>query len=119
MISHRFEIKERGHVHFGWFFPGFGYARCLRQGTETVPGEPPGRRGLFVSPEAQRALSLIHISVAAPVFWNLLEPEEGVYDYSQVHMLLQQAEAHGMHLILLWFGSWKNGASQYLSLIHI
>ncbi|MBU9746792.1 DUF5597 domain-containing protein [Lachnospiraceae bacterium ASD3451] len=53
-------------------------------------------------------------TVAAPVFWNLLEPEEGVYDYSQVHMLLQQAEAHGMHLILLWFGSWKNGASQYI-----
>lgn len=53
-------------------------------------------------------------TVAAPVFWNLLEPEEGVYDYSQTDMLLRQAKANGMRLILLWFGSWKNGASQYI-----
>ena len=62
--------------------------------------------------KAARALGLN--TVAAPVCWNLLEPEEGVYDYSQTDMLLRQAKAYGMRLILLWFGSWKNGASQYI-----
>ena len=32
MISHRFEIKERGHVHFGWFFLGFGVCPLLKAG---------------------------------------------------------------------------------------
>ena len=52
-------------------------------------------------------------TLAASVHWSALEPEEGQFDYSQVQMLLDGAKAHGKHLILLWFGAWKNGASQY------
>lgn len=53
-------------------------------------------------------------TLAAPVYWSLLEPEEGVFDYSQVELLLKEAKEHGVKLILLWFGTWKNGASQYV-----
>lgn len=53
-------------------------------------------------------------TIAVPVYWSLLEPEEGKYDYQQIKMLLQGAEEYGIHLIVLWFGSWKNGVSQYV-----
>ncbi len=52
-------------------------------------------------------------TVAAPVYWELVEPEEGVFDFSQPDMLLAGAREHGMKLVILWFGTWKNGASQY------
>lgn len=52
-------------------------------------------------------------TIAAPVTWELLEPEEGVFDFTQTDSLLAQAREHGMHLILLWFGTWKNAQGFY------
>ena len=53
-------------------------------------------------------------TVAAPVYWELLEPEEGHYDFAQTDMLMQAARRHGLQLVLLWFGTWKNGNSHYI-----
>ena len=52
-------------------------------------------------------------TVEAPVYWEKLEPQEGAFDYSLVDMLLEQARAHHVHLVLLWFGTWKNGSPGY------
>jgi hypothetical protein len=52
----------------------------------------------------------------APVPWDLLEPEEGQFDFTQLDELIDDARAHGMYLIPLWFGSWKNGATHYAPL---
>jgi beta-galactosidase GanA len=52
-------------------------------------------------------------TVLATVSWELVEPEEGQFDFSLVDGLLQQARANDLHLVLLWFGSWKNGKSSY------
>lgn len=52
-------------------------------------------------------------TVLAPVYWELLEPEEGRYDFSLVRGLLAGARKHGLRLILLWFGTWKNAESTY------
>ncbi len=52
-------------------------------------------------------------TVLAGVSWELVEPEEGRFDFRVVDGLVAQARAHGMHLGLLWFGSWKNGMSSY------
>lgn len=52
-------------------------------------------------------------TVLAPVYWELIEPEEGRYDFSTVDYLLKSARANGQKLILLWFGSWKNSMSCY------
>lgn len=52
-------------------------------------------------------------TLAAPVYWEFLEPEEGVFDYTQADLLLKGARENGVKLILLWFGTWKNGTSQY------
>ncbi len=53
-------------------------------------------------------------TIASPVWWSMLEPEEGTYDFSQADLLVNGAREHGLKLVILWFGSWKNGASQYI-----
>lgn len=53
-------------------------------------------------------------TVIAPVYWELLEPTEGRFDYSQIDGLIQGARTHHMKLVLLWFGTWKNSMSCYV-----
>ena len=48
-----------------------------------------------------------------PVTWELLEPEEGQFDFSMVDGLIEQARAHDMKISFLWFGTWKNALSTY------
>ena len=52
-------------------------------------------------------------AVLAPVSWALVEPEEGVFDFSLVEAMLHEARANGLRLVLLWFGAFKNAASTY------
>jgi beta-galactosidase GanA len=60
-------------------------------------------------------LQAMHLNtVLAPVEWDLLEPREGQFDFASVDGLLDDARAHGMHLVLLWFGTWKNSMSSYV-----
>lgn len=53
-------------------------------------------------------------TVIAPVYWELFEPEEGRFDYTQIDGLIQGARAHKLKLVLLWFGTWKNSMSCYV-----
>jgi hypothetical protein len=53
-------------------------------------------------------------TVLAAVDWSLVEPEEGKFDFKVVNGLIEDARAQKLHLILLWFGSWKNGQSHYI-----
>lgn len=53
-------------------------------------------------------------TILAPVYWDLIEPEEGRFDFSLVDGLIDQARSHGIRLVLLWFGSWKNCMSSYV-----
>jgi hypothetical protein len=53
-------------------------------------------------------------TVLAAVSWQLTEPEEGRFDFSLVDGLIREAREHDMRLVLLWFGSWKNGLSHYV-----
>lgn len=52
-------------------------------------------------------------TVLAPVSWELLEPEEGKFDFTQVDNMINGAREAGLKLGILWFGSWKNGLSTY------
>lgn len=52
-------------------------------------------------------------TVELPVYWEQVEAREGQFDFSLVDLLLKQAREHRLHLVLLWFGTWKNGSSHY------
>jgi hypothetical protein len=53
-------------------------------------------------------------TVLTPVPWELIEPEEGRFDFSLVDGLIQDAREHNLRLVFLWFGSWKNTFSSYV-----
>src|SRR5215467_10016330 len=52
-------------------------------------------------------------TVFAPVYWELMEPIEGRFDFSLVDSLIKNARLNKMRLVLLWFGTWKNSMSCY------
>ncbi|KXH67981.1 hypothetical protein CSAL01_00651 [Colletotrichum salicis] len=47
------------------------------------------------------------------VSWEMIEPEEDKFDFSVLDEIINSARKHSMHLVLLWFGSFKNGLSTY------
>lgn len=53
-------------------------------------------------------------TLLVPVYWEQLEPGEGVFCYGLIDSLLDQARWRNMRLVLLWFGLWKNGESMYV-----
>jgi len=53
-------------------------------------------------------------TILAPVAWEQIEPVEGKFDFSLVDAMIQGAEKSDLKLVILWFGSWKNGGSTYI-----
>jgi beta-galactosidase GanA len=64
----------------------------------------------------QHAKAMNINTVIVPIAWEQLEPQEGVYDFDCVDFILEDAEAMKLKIVLLWFGSWKNGESSYVPL---
>ncbi len=56
----------------------------------------------------------MHANTAeVPVYWEQIEPVEGEFAFTMVDDLIQGAREHNLKLILLWFGTWKNGTMKY------
>jgi beta-galactosidase GanA len=53
-------------------------------------------------------------TVMLPVYWDRIEAEEGKYDFSLVQGAIEAARGHGIHIVYLWFGTWKNSMSCYV-----
>lgn len=53
-------------------------------------------------------------TVIASASWELVEPVEGKYDFVLVDSMIMGARKEGLKLIVLWFGTWKNGMSTYI-----
>ena len=52
-------------------------------------------------------------SVVTPLSWELIEPEEGKFDFTLVDGLLDQARQAHERIVFLWLATWKNGMSSY------
>lgn len=52
-------------------------------------------------------------TVLAPVSWALTEAREGEFDFTLVDAMVDEARSRGLHLVLLWFGAFKNATSTY------
>jgi hypothetical protein len=60
------------------------------------------------------AMARLHLNtVLMPVAWEQVEPKEGSYDFSILDHWIDVARQQNLHLVLLWFGSWKNAFSEY------
>jgi hypothetical protein len=66
-------------------------------------------------PDVWPSLEALHVNtVEAPVYWEQMEPTPGAFDFSNVDLVVNQAREHHLHVILLWFGTWKNGQNHYV-----
>jgi hypothetical protein len=67
--------------------------------------------------ESERAFEVIKLmhgnTLEIPVYWDIVEPEEGKFDFTMVDKLLASARRFDVKLILLWFATWKNGNMDY------
>ncbi|MET0649160.1 MAG: DUF5597 domain-containing protein [Pyrinomonadaceae bacterium] len=98
-----------------------------RQGTATqliVDGRPFLVRGgelgnssssslEYMRPVWPKLAALKLNTVVIPVYWELIEPAEGRFDFQLIDGLIKEARQHGMRLVPLWFASWKNSMSCY------
>jgi beta-galactosidase GanA len=48
-------------------------------------------------------------TVLGSVTWEQIEPEEDNFDFAELDACLRGARQSGLRLVVLWFGSFKNG----------
>ena len=55
-------------------------------------------------------------TVLVPAYWDLIEPQEGTFDFSLTDKVLDEARKNELKVVFLWFGAWKNSMSCYAPL---
>jgi hypothetical protein len=56
----------------------------------------------------------LHANTAEiPVYWEVIEPQPGKFDFASVDRILEGARRNSLRLVLLWFATWKNGEMDY------
>lgn len=61
----------------------------------------------------EKAVTLGMNSLLLPVTWEMIEPEEDIFDFQIVDDLIIQARKYDMKIGFLWFGAWKNAQCYY------
>lgn len=66
-------------------------------------------------PQVWESMTTLHANtIEAPVYWEQLESQPGKFDFSNVDAIVEGARAHNLHVVVLWFGTWKNGNMHYV-----
>ena len=66
-------------------------------------------------PQVWDSMAALHANtVEAPVYWEQIEAQPGKFDFNNVDALIEGARAHNLRVVLLWFGTWKNGNMHYV-----
>lgn len=60
-----------------------------------------------------RAEELHLNTLLVPAYWDLTEPLEGKFDFALTDKVIDTARNHGIKVVFLWFGAWKNSMSCY------
>lgn len=69
----------------------------------------------FMSKQWQKLVDTNINTVLGSVTWEMIEPEEGHFDFKELDQVILGARKYGLKLVLLWFGSFKNGGSHSAS----
>jgi beta-galactosidase GanA len=65
-------------------------------------------------PQVWDSMAALHANtIEAPIYWEQFEAEPGKFDFTNVDAIIEGARAHNLHVVLLWFGTWKNGNMHY------
>jgi beta-galactosidase GanA len=65
----------------------------------------------YLAPYWSRFRALNLNTIVTPIYWDLMEPTEGRFDFTLIDGLVAEARKNNLRLVLLWFGSWKNSMS--------
>ncbi len=52
-------------------------------------------------------------TVSHAIFWDEIEPAEGMFDFSSVDTSIALARKYNLKIIFLWFATWKNAVMDY------
>jgi hypothetical protein len=55
-------------------------------------------------------------TMLVPAYWDLIESEEGEFDFTLIDGTIDLARKHDLKIVFLWFGAWKNSMSCYAPL---
>jgi hypothetical protein len=68
----------------------------------------------YMQPVWEKLVKLNLNTVLFPVYWELIEPVEGRFDFTLVDTLIRDARRNNLKIVPLWFGVWKNSMSSYV-----
>jgi len=69
-------------------------------------------RGMF-GEAVKSALALNCNTLEAPIYWEVIEPREGEFNFDCIDFMVEMCREAQLKLIILWFASWKNGDMSY------
>lgn len=68
----------------------------------------------YMKPHWEKFQAMNLNTILAPVYWELIEPKEGQFDFELLDKLITETRKNDMKLVFLWFGSWKNSMSSHV-----